>query len=172
MTSYPYQQLKELLSDDDNNLEDRYPSISRNKIAWMAGGEIFFAEYKYLALINPRENAFLSKMEPPTFTWEGIGYDEFKVEFSPNEDFKGRGAFTLPLRRRSWLSGNPLTPNRREWRLIQRIAQRNGNIYWRVKGKDDEGNKALSEVKNFSIESAHNTVPRSRLYSRTRRTLR
>ncbi len=149
----------------DNTIDDEYPCINGNKIAWVAGEgkmrEIFLAEYKYLALINPRDNALLSRMQSPTFTWEGISYDKFKVQFSPNEDCEGIRTFTLPLRRRTWLSKTSLTPSRWEWRLIRRIAQRNGCIYWRVKGKDSEGNEILSEIRSFSIESGRDTAPGS-----------
>ncbi len=71
----------------DNDLADRYPSISGNHIAWMADGEIYLAAFRFPAgegteiiddtYINPGDNEVLPTMPPPISSWEGIGYDNW-----------------------------------------------------------------------------------------------
>jgi hypothetical protein len=135
----------------DNDLEDTYPSISGNRVAWMAGGEIFLAEYEYLGLISPRDDAVLSGPEIATFTWEAIGYDKFKVKFSADPEFPTSGSLALPPSEGSWLSETSLTPSGESWRTIRTMARTYGIVYWRVEGMSIEGSVSYSETLSLTI---------------------
>jgi hypothetical protein len=136
----------------DNDLEDKYPSISGNRVAWMAGGEIFFAEYEYLGLISPTDGAVLSGLEIATFTWEAIGYDKFKVTFSADPEFPTSGLLALPPSEGSWLSETSLTPSEESWGTIRTMARTYGVVYWRVEGMNTEGSVSYSETWSFIIK--------------------
>lgn len=139
-----------------NNIEDRYPRISGNRIAWMGGegqaSEIFLAVYTSLALVSPEDGAVLSIQHPPTFSWEAIGYDRFQVEFSSNEDFQGKDTLTFPLTG-PWLSETSFTPRAQEWQSIRNIERTNDRVHWRVQGKGPDGNVTSSETWDFTIPS-------------------
>ncbi len=135
----------------NNDLEDTYPSISGNHMAWMAGGEIFLAEYKYLALMSPTDNAVLPKQAPPTFTWESIGYDKFKIEFSGYSSFPTSESLVFPPGDESWLSETSFTLTEEDWAPIRTIDQENGCVYWRVEAKGSDGSVNYSETWSFTI---------------------
>jgi hypothetical protein len=135
----------------DNELGDTYPSISGNRVAWIAAGEIFLAEYEYLGLVSPIDNAALSKQPPPTFTWEGIGYDKFNVELSEDPDFIAGNTLTLAVGEETLLSETFLTPTESDWGAIRTIEQENGRAYWRVEGKASDGSVSYSETWSFTI---------------------
>jgi beta propeller repeat protein len=136
----------------DNILHDSYPSISRNYVSWTAGEEIFVAECKYLSLINPGDSAILSEILPPTFTWEGIGYDRFNVEFSEDPDFLSGNVLTLSVGEETLPSETFLTPTESDWGAIRTIEQENGRAYWRVEGKASDGSVSYSETWSFMIQ--------------------
>lgn len=138
----------------DNGVQERCPTISGTHMAWMAGGEIFIASCKYLGLIRPEDNAVLSRNPAPTFTWEGIGYDKFKFEFSKDPGFPIGKTFSLPLGR-EWLSETSFTPTKQQWRMITGILRSYG--YWRVKGEDGDGSTGLSDTHGFTIEEVGHT---------------
>jgi beta propeller repeat protein len=127
----------------DNDLEDTYPSISGNNMAWMAGGEIFLGEYEYLGLSRPADNAVLSNDPPATFAWEGIGYEKYKVEFS---------SLALPPGNDSFLLQTSLTPTGEDWKAIRTIGRRNGSVHWRVEGVRSDGSVSYSETWSFIIK--------------------
>jgi hypothetical protein len=133
----------------DNSIHDRYPCISRNYVAWMAGGEIFLAEVKHLALVSPKDDAVLPVTEIPTFVWEHIGYNAFKVEFSGDSAFPATDTLTLP--EEDWLSESPFTPTEKEWESVRQKAGTEGRVYWRVKAKDSNENVAFSETWGFTF---------------------
>ncbi len=135
----------------DNSLQDSYPSISANYVSWKAGEEIFVAECKYLSLISPGDSAILSEILPPTFTWEGIGYDRFNVEFSEDPDFLSGNALTLAVGEETLLSETFLTPTESDWGAIRTIEQESGRAYWRVEGKASDGSVSHSESWSFTI---------------------
>ena len=136
----------------DNSLQDRYPSISGNRVAWMAGGEIFVAECNYLFLIAPGDNAVLFNEPPPVFSWEGIGYDKFKVQFSEDPDFPTSETLALPLGDESWLSETSLAPTEEDWGAIRTTEQEDGRVYWRVEAKGSDGSVNYSETWSFTIQ--------------------
>ena len=136
----------------DNDLEDTYPSISGNRVAWMAGGEIFLAEYEYLGLISPTGGAVLSGLGLATFTWEAIGYDKFKVKFSADPEFPTSGSLAFPPSEGVWLSETSLTPTGEDWKAIRTIGQRNGSVHWRVEGVRSDGSVGYSETWSFTIK--------------------
>ena len=136
----------------DNSLEDRYPSISGNRVAWMAGGEIFFAEYEYLGLISPTDGAVLSGPGLATFTWEATGCDKFEVKFSADPEFPTSGSLAFPPIEGRWLSETSLTPSEESWGTIRTIARTYGVVYWRVEGMNTEGSVSYSETWSFTIK--------------------
>jgi hypothetical protein len=136
----------------DNELEDRYPSISENNIAWMAAGEIFLAEYEYLGLLSPVDNVGLPNSTAPTFTWEGIGYDEFKIEFSGSPSFPTLKASVFPSIDESWMFESSFAPTTEQWKAIGEMQDDNGTVYWRVEGRDAVGSVSLTETRKFTID--------------------
>jgi len=133
----------------DNDLEDTYPSISGNNMAWMAAGEIFIGEYEYLGLISPGDKTALPNSPPGTFKWEGIGYDKFKVEFSGYSGFPASESLVFPSA--GWMSETSLTLSETSWGTIRTIEETNGAVYWRVEGMDAEGGVSYSETWSFTI---------------------
>jgi hypothetical protein len=127
----------------DNDLEDSYPSVSGNNMAWMAAGEIFIGEYEYLGLSSPADNAVLSNDPPATFAWEGIGYEKYKVEFS---------SLALPPGNDNFLLQTFLTPTEEDWKAIRTIGQRNGSVLWKVEGVRSDGSVSYSETWSFIIQ--------------------
>jgi beta propeller repeat protein len=142
----------------DNDFEDIHPRISGNRIAWMAGKardrEIYLATYTYtfLGLVSPENGAILPKKGPPTFTWNTIGYEKFKVQFSKAPDFPSKKTLTLPGGKKKWLSETFFTPTDSKWSAIKKMERKNRYVYWRVKAKDADGNVAFSEAWGFSVE--------------------
>ena len=136
----------------DNDLEDTYPSISGNHMAWMAAGEIFLAEYEYLGLTSPADNAVLSETPPATFVWEGIGYNKFKIEFSGYSSFPTSESLVFPPGDDSWLSETSLTLTEEDWGAIRAIGQSNGSVYWRVEGKGSDESVSYTETWSFTIQ--------------------
>jgi hypothetical protein len=140
----------------DNELDDRHPRISGNKIVWAAGegkmSEIFLAVIpKELALVSPANGAAIHKKETPTFAWRRIGFDEFKVQFSCEENFGGSSTITFPETASVWSSDLFFTPDKSQWKLIERMARTCGSVYWRVEGKDAGGTVAFSDPWHFTV---------------------
>jgi hypothetical protein len=127
----------------DNDVEDSYPSISGNNMAWMAAGEIFLGEYEYLGLSRPADNALLSNNPPATFAWEGISYEKYKVEFS---------SLALPPGNDSFLLQASFTPTEEDWKTIRAIGEKNGSVLWRVEGVRSDGSVGYSETWSFTIK--------------------
>lgn len=139
----------------DNELDDGHPRISGNKIVWAAGqgkmSEIFLAVIpKELALVSPANGAAIHKKETPTFAWRTVGYNKFKVQFSCEEDFEGL-TITFPETASVWLSDLFFTPDKSQWKLIERMALSCGSVYWRVEGKDAEGTVEFSDPWHFTV---------------------
>jgi hypothetical protein len=137
----------------DNGLEDTYPRISGNHIAWIGDEEICLAVYtcgKCLSARSPGDGAVLSKQEAPTFIWASVGYDKFKLAFSG--DFPATSTLTFPSGEDNYLSGTSFTPTEAEWSLIEVLQPKNGRVYWRVEGSDAEGDVGYSETRSFTIK--------------------
>ena len=141
----------------DNSIRDEQPCISGQRIVWTRGEgsarEIHLAVYRCLLCLRPADSAVLSGQQPPTFAWEAVGYDEFKVEFSPTESFQAGSTYSLPFRTSVWLGDASFTPNRWQWRFIRSSTGRGESLYWRVKGRDAQGIETLSEQRSFSFET-------------------
>jgi hypothetical protein len=139
-----------------NDMEDRDPHISGHHIVWVRGegaaSEIFLAECKYIDLVSPENGVVLPKGDPPTFTWDTIGYEKFKVQFSKAPDFPSKQTLTFPGGKKKWLSEAFFTPTTSKWSAIKKLERKNGYVYWRVKAKDADGNVAFSQAWGFSIE--------------------
>jgi len=104
---------------------------------------------KLAKLLSPEDHAVLSG--PVTFSWQNIGFDGFRLEFSSDKTFR-KNKRTYPQdKERRWISETQYTPTEKEWRQIERIAHKNGVIYWRVTAIDAEGNTGNSETRSFSL---------------------
>ncbi len=149
----------QILEQITNNIfEDTYPRISGNHIAWIGGqgqaSEIYLAFYDYdaegISLVSPEHEASLPAKPPTTFSWDSVGYDKFKVEFSASPGFME--TLTFPRRTGKWLSETSFTPKKPEWSSIKALEQENGRVFdcvfWRVKVKDADPSEAWS----FSIK--------------------
>ena len=141
----------------DNDIDDVYPRISGNNMAWVGGkgqaSEIFIDFYDdgFISLVSPEDGAILPEKPPTTFSWNSAGYEEFKVLFSENSDFTGE-TLTFPRRTGKWLSETSFIPKKPEWSSIKAMEKENGSVFWRVKAKDADGNVAFSQAWSFSIE--------------------
>lgn len=133
-----------------NKIDDTHPSISGNRIAWAANGEIFLAECKFLNLVNPQDGQASFKKTPETFIWEGIGYATFKIEFAKDQDFTTK-TMTLPRGKANWISETSYTPSDLEWKSLSTRKSRGGRAYWRVIGKDSRGDINSSEPCLFTL---------------------
>jgi hypothetical protein len=136
----------------DNDLQDRYPRISEGNIAWMAAGDIFLVEYEYLALINPRDETILPSNPPPTFTWEGVGYDEFKIRFSADPGVQGSWMLALPVKESAWPAETDFTLAEEDWEAMRTAAKTYGVVCWRVEGMNAEGGVTCSDTWSFRIQ--------------------
>ena len=142
----------------DNDLEDRYPRISGNYISWVGAegqdSEIHLAFYdpKHITLLSPADGAVLPKRPCTTYYWNSEGYQKFKVQFSQDPDFPTKQTLTFPRARMRWLSETSFTPRRSQWKRVKRMVRRNGYVYWRVTGRDENRSQGLSETWGFTIE--------------------
>jgi hypothetical protein len=136
----------------NNSLEDTHASISGNYVTWVGGNEIFLAKVKYLFLIAPGNNGALFKEPPPVFSWEAIGYDTFKIQFSGAPDFPTGETLSLPSGEGGGLSVTSLAPTEEEWQAISTIDQENGRVYWRVEAKSSDGSVSYTEMWSFTID--------------------
>jgi hypothetical protein len=132
----------------NNSLEDESPSLSGSRMAWSADGEIYVAAYRYLGLVTPRDNANVS--DAPTFSWEGIGYGAFKIQFSTDSNFPLWRTITYPRGRDRYLTQAAYTPSRGMWFFLSMMARRADCVYWRVLGEDAAGAAAYSAARNFT----------------------
>ncbi|PXF56248.1 MAG: hypothetical protein C4B58_14160 [Deltaproteobacteria bacterium] len=108
-----------------------------------------------IALVFPEDGALVPFYPPPAFEWNGAGLVRFKLGFSRSPDFTGR-VVVLPrgLKRHGrWITGESYTPNRREWRKIQRLGRRSGTVYWAVYGKDEAGEGFVSKTFELKLRN-------------------
>lgn len=156
----------------DNDLEDEYPSLSGNRMAWVARGDIFVATYNCLALLSPRHDGCCNGGVPTTFAWEAIGYSEFRIEFSEDPDFPASRTIAFPASTTQCLTDESFTPTRAAWSSVVKMTPRQRHLYWRVSGKDGEGHVDYSEVRHLTVKragpSSRNPVHRSRTISPVR----
>jgi hypothetical protein len=118
----------------------------------MAAAEIFVAEYDYLGLVGPADSANVPYSTVPTFSWEGIGYDEFKVSFSGDPAFPTLATSVFSSGSDVWTSQTSFAPTEQQWEAIREINAANGIVYWRVEGRDSEGSVSYTETRNFTID--------------------
>jgi len=142
----------------NNGTEDRFAGISGNVVVWIEGegeaSEIFMAIY---TLFDPRRpGSGMGLSNPPTFSWDAIGYDNFQIQFSRNEDPGGSDRVTLPSEKPA-LSQTSYTPTESEWELITALGEGSSPVYWRVKGTDVLGNEDFTDVWNFTVVLADET---------------
>jgi hypothetical protein len=85
------------------------------------------------------------------FSWSISGSNSFKVEISPNPSFPASDTFFFP--EEGWISGNSLWLRPEEWDVVLRKAQQlGGQLFWRVRARNEEGREAYSDWKRFIIE--------------------
>jgi hypothetical protein len=152
------QNLRKTWRITENQVEERYPAISEQYIAWVAEGEVFLAKVQYIELVTPSHNSVLRTNSPPTFSWEAIGYDKFKVEFSKDPSFSVIDV-TLPLENGQELYETSYYPTSREWELVTAAERENGYACWRVKGETESGDIALGETRIFTIDEGSGVTP-------------
>ncbi len=103
-----------------------------------------FAVMGTVMLVSPANGAARSLA---LFQWDSVPYNRFKLQFSRSADFSTR-VLTLPAsanQRASsngeWITESFYTPTKAERKKIKRLAaRRNGKVYWRVYGEDQDGN--------------------------------
>jgi beta propeller repeat protein len=134
----------------ENQVEERYSTVSEPYIAWVAEGEVYLAKVQYIEPMTPPHNAVLTTNLPPTFSWEATGYEKFKVELSKDAGFSVID-MTLPLESGLELYETSYNPTRSEWELISVMEQENGSVCWRIRGEDGSGQIAYSDERIFTI---------------------
>jgi beta propeller repeat protein len=138
----------------ENQVNERYPGTSGEYIVWVAEGEVFLAKVQYIELVSPADHAVLSKRSPPMFSWEAVGYDKFKIEFSKDSGFTAT-EITLPLESGQELQETSYTPTAGEWELIGSMEEEGGYACWRIKGEDGSGVIAFSETRCFTLDGGN-----------------
>jgi len=109
-----------------------------------------------ITLLTPDNGAVLPESPPTTFAWEADFTYRFKIQFSPTSLFP-RGFPTLTFPRR-WMSDTstetiPEARWARCWKIVKRIEDRSGIVYWRVIGKVSPSAPIdISETRSFTIE--------------------
>jgi hypothetical protein len=142
----------------DNSFQDRYPSISGNLVAWTADGEVFLAACEYLTLLKPGDGVTLSPRSSPTFSWEGIGYEKYKIAFSKYPGFSTGSILTIPAGGQDWLAGTSLELTEEAWKSIVDMVEGDGTVYWRVMAEDADGEGGFSEMRDFVIAESGMTA--------------
>jgi beta propeller repeat protein len=139
-----------------NALDDGHPQISSSYVVWTSGigdgAEIFLAVYTCLLPLSPGDGVTLSGSQAPTFTWQGVGYDEFRIQFSESLVFQTGNELSLPPGEENWLSGTSFIPTGEDWKAIREMASVNGRVYWKVEGKLSDGGVSYSETWSFMID--------------------
>ena len=107
---------------------------------------------KLVKLLGPEDMASLA--DPVPFKWESVGFNEFRIQFSTDKQFK-RVKMTFPRSMRKWLHEKQYTPTYREWLKMKITSQKNG-LYWRVIGVDSEGNGASSQIRTLFLPKNRN----------------
>jgi len=108
-----------------------------------------------IVLVSPEDCASFSFFRSPVFEWEGEGLVRFNLEFSTTPDFT-TNVIVLPAgykRDGGWITGESYTPNRREWRKIQRLGRRGQTVYWAVYGEDEAGKGFVSKTFQLKIDN-------------------
>lgn len=150
-----------------NDVDDTYPHISGNKIAWISGqgeeAEIYLATHLHVALLAPASGSETSTAAPPQFAWRSIGYNNFKIQFSNDPEFPLHKTLTFPRLTQAWLTSPIFTPTAAQWGAI---LTKGNKIYWRVTGKNNEENQGFTESWHFSLTPQ--TSPSYRIAPRRR----
>ncbi|MDT8445469.1 MAG: hypothetical protein RRB13_01075 [bacterium] len=81
---------------------------------------------------SPSEMQVFLPGQAPSFRWSAVGSGKYRLAFSPDPDFKGRGT----VLRLDWTEQSEQLPSALQWNLIWSLSQ-NGNrpLYWRVEGQ-------------------------------------
>ena len=148
--------LKGLEQITSNALDDGQPHINGSYIVWTSGtgdrAEIFLAVYTCLLPLSPGNGVTLSGSHAPTFTWQGVGYDAFRLQFSESLGFQTGNVLSFPSGEENRLSGTSFIPTEEDWKAIRETASVNGRVYWRVEGKLSNGGMGYSETWSFTID--------------------
>ncbi|MDL1967045.1 MAG: clostripain-related cysteine peptidase [Deltaproteobacteria bacterium] len=117
----------------------------------------YYSATDEITLLTPDNGAVLPESPPATFAWEADSTYRFKLEFSPTSSFVF-GFPTLTVPRQSlmtYTSTDAIQVDawQRIWKIIKRMEQINGIIYWRVLGKPGPtAPEEPSEIRNFMIQ--------------------
>ena len=110
-----------------------------------------------ITLLTPDDGAVLPPSPPATFSWDADAAYRFKIEFSPTPSFP-KSFPTLTIPRNFWMSGTstdtiPEAKWASNWKIIKRMENKSGIVYWRVIGKTSRSAPIdRSETRSFTIE--------------------
>lgn len=95
--------------------------------------------------LSPENGYGSGGLRPPAFTWEGGGYEAFKIELSPDPDFAGEIASLPGGAQIDWIHGGSLVPSDRDWAALRILGGRSGLLFWRVRGLNIKGAEGVSD---------------------------
>lgn len=102
-----------------------------------------------ITLLSPDDNAALPQNQRPTFRWEdAMDLGKYKVEFSPDPAFGSSRALRLPLL--GFALTSEFMPRYFPWFLLKIMCNRNGQVYWRVGGYD-QNNELVGYSKSTRV---------------------
>lgn len=102
-----------------------------------------------ITLLSPDDNAALPQNQRPTFSWEDdMNLGKYKVDFSPDPSFGSSRILRLPLL--GFALTSEFMPRFFPWLLLKIMCNRNGQIYWRVAGYD-QNNELVGYSKTIRV---------------------
>lgn len=104
------------------------------------------------SLISPVDGeAIFADTVPLAFTWNPGSQARFKVDWSRSSSFSSPKESSG----KRWLQGvDSFTPDAALWKRILRLGKSTGLIYWRVKAKNADGDKTISETRLLDLAPA------------------
>ena len=86
------------------------------------------------------------------FSWSSSRSYSFKVEISPGPSFPASETLSFP--EEGWISGNSLWLNLMNWeKVVQKAQQSGGQLFWRLRAKNENGREVFSDWKRFAVEN-------------------
>jgi hypothetical protein len=103
-------------------------------------------------------------VKPATFEWNAGGLEYYHIEVSTDPSFCGQ-VQTLPAQGEFYGGGAPyqsFTPSRTEWARLAESCVPGALCFWKVVGRDAEGNVLMTPPSDFRLTGADSTRPSRR----------
>ncbi len=107
-----------------------------------------------ISLLSPEDQAELPHKPRPTFRWnDAMNLGKYKIEFAPDPAFGSSRVLRLPIL--GFTLNTEFTPRLFPWFLLTIMNTRNGQVYWRVAGYDQN-----NELVGYSNSTRMFTITR------------